>query len=61
MYRIAEVETIYSPTNRSYWDAEKEVTEYANKLAKSKGFTAFAVRSTKVYGRNWNISIYCND
>lgn len=37
MYEISDISTFYCPKAKEYLAAEKEVSEFADKLAKEKG------------------------
>ena len=55
MYAISNISTFYCPKANEYRAAEKEVSEFADKLAKEKGYTNYTVWTLKVYGWRWNI------
>ena len=50
MYAISDISTFYCPKANEYRAAEKEVYEFADKLAKEKGYTNYKVWTLKVYG-----------
>lgn len=54
MYEISDISTFYCPKAKEYLAAEKEVSEFADKLAKEKGYTNYKVWTLKVYGWRWN-------
>ena len=61
MYAISDISTFYCPKANEYRAAEKEVYEFADKLAKEKGYTNYNVWTLKVYGWRWNIEITNKD
>ena len=61
MYAISNISTFYCPKANEYRAAEKEVSEFADKLAKEKWYTNYKVWTLKVYGWRWNIEITNND
>ena len=48
MYAISDISTFYCPKANEYRAAEKEVSEFADKLAKEKGYTNYKVWTLKV-------------
>lgn len=61
MYEISNISTFYCPKANEYRAAEKEVSEFADKLAKEKGYKNYKVWTLKVYGWRWNIEITNKD
>lgn len=60
MYIIPDIRTSYYPQRQGYNEARAEVREYADKLAKERGYTDYDVWIYKTYGWKWNIEITDN-